>query len=133
MARSHRRQTMGPRFWRQVRLGVDVNFDPRRDRRIEDGFRQEIPTLAVATNRLAEAVPKSFSSDPQAVGCPGVISVVGERNRPLIVSSIRVDVDAKRIPVPNHSIEQLIVPTNDEIDLTKTALDVGSRRKNQVG
>jgi hypothetical protein len=80
--------------------------------------------LAGATNRLAEAIRKSFSSNRQAVGCPGVIGVVGERNRPFLVPSIGVDVDAKRIPVPNQSIEQLIVPTDDEIDLTKAALDI---------
>jgi hypothetical protein len=36
-----------------------------------------------------------------------------------------MDVDAKRISVPNQSIEQVIVAMNDEIDLTEAALNVG--------
>jgi hypothetical protein len=44
-----------------------------------------------------------------------------------------VHVDAQSILMRNQSIKQFGMPPNDEIDLTKAALDIGSKRKNQVG
>jgi hypothetical protein len=81
--------------------------------------------LGGATDWLAEAVSEGFSSDGQAARCPGVVGVVGERNRALLIPAIGVNMDTKSILVPNQSIKQLSMPTNDEIDLTKAALDIG--------
>jgi len=66
--------------------------------------------------RLARLVSRRFKPRLDATA-PGVLSTREMETW--------VDMEARRILVPNQSLEQLIMPTNDEIDLTKAALDIG--------
>jgi hypothetical protein len=51
--------------------------------------------------------------------------MVGECHGALLIPALRMDMDAKRIFMCNQPIEQLLVPTDDEIDLAKAALNIG--------